>query len=139
MHEYTPSLARLAKLARTRKEFLASLLAVYQEQKKLDDQQLAEFLGCDVEALTHLALCRRPRLVPNFRPDIERIALHVQANPLRLMQLVRTAESLEDMRQEQNQAFLLAARDHDTTTGNDGSDEEETSSSNSSRGFRADQ
>lgn len=127
MNEYTPSLARLAKLARTRKAFLASLLAVYQEQKKLDDQQLAEFLGCDVEALTHLALCQRPRPVPNFWPDIERIASHVQADPLQLMKLVRTAESLEDMRQEQGQAFLLAARDHDAAIGDDGSNEEEAS------------
>lgn len=127
MNEYTPSLARLAKLARTREEFFASLLAVYQEQKKLNDQQLAEFLGCDVEALTHLALCQRPRPFPDFWPDIERIASHVQANPLQLMKLVRTAESLEDMRQEQSQAFLLAARDHDAVIGNDGSNEDETS------------
>ncbi len=126
MNEYTPSLARLAKLARARREFLASLLAVYQEQKKLDDQQLAEFLGCNVEALTHLALCQRPRPFPDFRHDIERIASHVQANPLQLAKLIRTAESLEDMRQEHSQAFLLAARDHDTVLSNDGSDEEET-------------
>ncbi len=125
MNEYTPSLARLAKLARTRREFLASLLAVYQEQKKLDDHQLAEFLGCGVEALTHLALCQRPRPFPDFRHDIERIASHVQANPLQLAKFIRTAESLEDMRQEHDQAFLLAARDHNTTISNDGSDEEE--------------
>src|SRR6266496_912368 len=99
MNEYTPSLARLAKLARARREFLASLLAVYQEQKKLDDQQLAEFLGCNVEALTHLALCQRPRPFPDFRHDIERIASHVQANPLQLAKLIRTAESLEDIRE----------------------------------------
>lgn len=114
MNEYTPSLTRLAELARTRSEFLASLLAVYQEQKKLNDQQLAEFLGCEVAALTHLALCQRPRPFPDFRHDVERIALHVQANPLQLAKLVRDAESLEDMRQEQGQASLLAARDYDT-------------------------
>ncbi len=126
MNEYTPSLARLAKLARTRREFLASLLAVYQEQKKLDDQQLAEFLGCDIEALTHLALCQRPRPFPDFRHDIERIASHIPTNPLQLAKLIRTAESLEDMRQEHSQEILLAARDHDMVPDNDGSDEEET-------------
>jgi hypothetical protein len=120
-NEYTPSFTRLAQLARTRRDFLASLVTIYQDQKKLDDRQLAAFLGCDVEALAHLALCRRPRPYPDFRQDVERIAQHVHANPLQLAKLVRSAESLEDMLQEQGEVLLLAARDREETQDDGGS------------------
>ena len=123
-NEYTPSFTRLARLARMRRDFLASLLTMYQDQKKLDDQQLAEFLGCDVEVLPHLALCLRPRPFPNFRQDVERIAQHVHANPLQLAKLIRSAESVEDMLQEQGEVSLLAARDREEILDGNGSDQE---------------
>ena len=125
-NEYTPSFTHLVQLARARRDFLASLLTIYQDQKKLDDQQLADFLSCDVEALPHLALCLRPRPFPDFRQDVERIAQHVHANPFQLAKLIRSAESAEDMLQEQGEVFLLAARDHEEIPDGGGDQEGET-------------
>ena len=40
--------------------FLASALADYARSERLDDAGLAGALGCAVDALTTLRLCRRP-------------------------------------------------------------------------------
>jgi hypothetical protein len=113
MNEYTSSLAHLVALAERRQGLLASLFAIYKQQKGRDNQQLAETLGCDLETLLRLALCERPRPAPHFRQDVEQIAQHLHMNPLQLAKFIRTAESLEDMRQEQDRTTLLAARDYE--------------------------
>jgi len=40
--------------------FLASVLATYPARPSLDDAELAAVLGCSVDVLTSLRLCRRP-------------------------------------------------------------------------------
>jgi hypothetical protein len=108
MNEYTPSLERLARLARKQQRFLASLLEIYQTQMAVDDSQLASFLDCNMEALTHLALCQRPRPFPYFQHDIERIAQHIHLDPLRLTELIEAAELQEKTLQENEFAFQSA-------------------------------
>jgi hypothetical protein len=115
MNDYTPSLDRLALLAREHPNLLAGPIALYKEQERLDDQQFAEMLGCEVEALSRLALCERPREAPHFREDVERIARYIHADIIQLAMLIRAAESRYALRQQPSTTSptLLAARDYE--------------------------
>ena len=96
MADYVPKLARLARLARERASFMASLLAIYQAQEELGDAELAQFLEMHVERLPLLALCRRPRIdAGNWDSDIEQIATYTKVNAARLAQLVQAATAYE--------------------------------------------
>jgi transcriptional regulator with XRE-family HTH domain len=114
MKHYRPSLDRLAQLAQQRPNLLAGPLHLYKEQEGLDDEQLATMLGCELEALSRLALCERPRPTPHFREDVERIAAYIHADMLQLAMLIRAAESREALSHRPGTArpTLLAARDH---------------------------
>lgn len=131
MKHYQPSLNRLAMLAKERPNLLASPLNLYKEQEGLNDEQLAASLGCDSEAIARLALCERPRPVPHFREDVERIATYIQADMLQLAMLIRAIEAREAFSSRSNVSppALLAARDHeelengDTLSKNNSTDE----------------
>lgn len=114
---YEPHLSRIARLASSRHSLMSSLMQLYREQEGMDDEQLAAFLECDVDALPRLALCRRPRQAPNFRGDIEAIAAHAQANSACIARMVRAAEATEAMKgaryEVSSSTMLMAARDHD--------------------------
>lgn len=111
----TPSLRRLALLAQQRPTLLAGLLALYKEQERLSDEQLAVLLHCDTEALPKLALCERPREAPHFREDVERIAAYISADGMQLARVIRAAESRAALQQRSGPSTptLLAARDRE--------------------------
>jgi hypothetical protein len=115
MNEYTPSIDRLALRARKHGNLLAGPIALYKEQEGLDDRQLAVMLECDVESLSRLALCERPRESPHFREDVERIAGYIHADILQLALLIRAAEARYALRQQKSTTSptLLAARDYE--------------------------
>jgi hypothetical protein len=115
MKHYKPSLDRLAHLALEHPNLLAGPLQLYKEQEGLDDQQLATMLGCELEAISRLALCERPRSAPHFREDVERIAAYIHADLLQLAMVIRAAESREALSHPHEAArpMLLAARDQD--------------------------
>lgn len=115
MNDSTLSLHRLALLARTRPALLANILALYQEQEELSDEQLATLLQCDVESLPKLALCERPREAPYFRQDVERIAAYIHADVKQLANVLRAAEARAALQQRSGitSPTLLAARDHE--------------------------
>ena len=127
MNDYSPSLERLAQLAQERPNLLAGPLAVYKEQEGLDEQQLANLLGCEPGALLRLALCERPRQAPHFREDVKRIAAYIHADTMQLAMLIRAAESREALRQRSGAIppALLAARDNEEAeeSGTEGEDE----------------
>jgi len=117
MSDYTPSLHRLAKLARDQRTLLAGLLVLYQDQEQLSDPALGELLGGGESSLTKLALCQRPRMeAAHFRSDIERIADYAQVSATQLARLVRAAVVYEKRAADTsaNRPILLAARDHET-------------------------
>lgn len=117
MSDYTPSLHRLAQLARDQRTLLAGLLVLYEEQENLKEPELAALLGADRDALTKLALCQRPRMeAAHFRNDIERIADYAQVSATQLARLVRAAVVYEKRAADTsaNRPILLAARDHET-------------------------
>lgn len=115
MKHYEPSLNRLVTLAKERSNLLAGLLTLYKEQERLDDEQLAERLGCEIEAIARLALCERPRSGPHFREDVQRIATYIHADMLQLAMLIRALEAREAFSHQSSATSptLLAARDHE--------------------------
>ncbi|MBI1917673.1 MAG: hypothetical protein HYS12_23505 [Planctomycetes bacterium] len=75
--------------------FFASMLAAYQERHGLDDDGLAALLGCSLDVLTDLRLCRRPgAAAPRWtvEEDIARIAGHFSIDAAALHSLTVTAD-----------------------------------------------
>jgi hypothetical protein len=53
---------------------LASALAAYQQRHNLDDAALAAVLGCALDVLTQLRLCRRPGAALPSRTAVDDVA-----------------------------------------------------------------
>ncbi len=112
-----PYLTHLAQRVDDAPDFLAFALAEYARGERLDDAGLAGRLGCPVETLTHLRLCRMPREQPPFFwKDVEQIAERFGLQPDDLAGIVRRGLSLFHLRhhpadQRQPSGFLMAARD----------------------------
>ena len=112
-----PYLAHLAERVTEAPDFLACALAEYARSERLDDAALAARLGCSVETLTHLRLCRMPRAqAPLFWQDVEKIAARFSVNAEALAEGVRRGQALIILRnvevgRTQEAGFLLAARD----------------------------
>src|SRR5262249_26150942 len=109
--------SRLGELARRVQSdpfFLASALADYANSEGLDEQGLARRLGCPVETLTSLGLCRRPHPEPAlFRQDIDRITLRFGVKVDVLAEIVRRSDALSVIRQgaKSERGLLMAAQD----------------------------
>lgn len=108
-------LVRAAERAAANPFFMASALTVYQVEHGLDDAALAAWLGCGVEQLPRLRLCRHPDADPGrFRAGVEQIAAYAGVSPFRLAALLREADALAALHSGQREsAGLLAARDAD--------------------------
>lgn len=114
----TNPLAALAAKAAGDPFFLGFALAEYARAEGLTDDRLAAHLGCPVEDLTMLRLCRAPRPDPDgFRADVERVAGRFGVDPGRLAAVVRQAEAVVRLRAAgavtAEPGFFLAARDGD--------------------------
>lgn len=112
----SPYLAHLARRVSDAPDFLACALAEYARSERLEDAGLAARLGCPVEILTHLRLCRMPRTEPpHFWQDVEQIAKRFSVNTEALADVARRGQSLFHLRkaagQKEASGFLLAARD----------------------------
>lgn len=110
---------RAALRAGRRHTFLASALEAYQAQQRMSRADLAAYLGCALEDLPKLALCRLPEpTAPRFRQDVERIAAYVPVDSSRLAQLLRQVAALTALQStpqvqssDHRPGFLLAARE----------------------------
>jgi hypothetical protein len=96
--------------------FMASTLAHYRTELRLNDQQLAKALGCNVEALTSLALCRTPRVEDEklFLSDVQAIAKYAGCDWTELAKVIRIAQSLGTLKRftgARADQLLKAARD----------------------------
>lgn len=96
--------------------FMASVLANYRTEFRLDDKQLAKALNCKVEALTSLAFCRTPRLDDEklFLSDLQEIARYVDCDWNELARVVRSVQSLATLKRFSGMSevqLLKAARD----------------------------
>ena len=97
--------------------FLAHPLAEFARSERLDDPALAAHLGCRVEDLTMLRLCRAPTDSAEFRADVAAVAGRFGIDPTALAEAVRLGQGLAELRQAAPAAaepgVLLAARDAD--------------------------
>ncbi len=94
--------------------FLGAILHCYAESEQLTPAALANYLGCSVETLPQVQLCRAPRAEAGaFTHDIELIANRFHLDTERLMEVVRHGQALQRLRAASSAAAgsLLAARD----------------------------
>lgn len=106
--------ARAAHAAAARPTFLGWVLKRYQELEKLDNPDLAAWLGVETGALSQLALCRLPR-PEQFAADIGTITKRCNGDPYRLAAMIRTVQALESFAGLPSEGFgvLAAAREND--------------------------
>jgi hypothetical protein len=110
---------RIAMFARRVEDdpfFLASALREYAQSENLDESGLATVLGCSVELLTLVAICRRPHPEPGrFQRDIDLIAARFDVRAGALAEIVRRAEVIAAMRRgiPTERGLLIAARERD--------------------------
>lgn len=107
-------LSSLARRAEERPTFLAGLLAAYAHSEDLSDVDLAARLGCPVEQLSRLKLCRAPRSEPaEMLEDVARLAERFGVDEAVLRQAVLRGRVVLRLRQGSD-GILLAARDRET-------------------------
>jgi hypothetical protein len=117
----TPSLVRAAQRAVSSPFFLARILKEYQQAHHLDNEALAMFLGCHVDDLPRLALCRRPAQEQQaFVHDIDHLAQRFHLHADQLAAIVRQVDTLTIWQQQMpfhqqttSPGMLSAARDRD--------------------------
>jgi len=96
--------------------FLGCPLALYARSEALDEKGLVAVLGCSVESLTRIRLCRAPAASsPEFHADLERVATRFNVPVDALIEVVRRGQAIWEMmkRAEPSKGTLLAARDLD--------------------------
>jgi hypothetical protein len=101
--------------------FLAAALAVYARSEGLDDAGLAARLGCTVEQLPLVRLCRAPRSdAQGRREDVAAIAGHLGLDERMLMAVVKRATVLAGFQAAAvapTAGQLMAARDREQPPG----------------------
>lgn len=110
-HE-TAILRRAAARARTRPEFMARVLAVYQDIESMTEAHLREHLGVTEANWPRLELCLRPR-AEAFLKDVTQIAQGFGIDRGELAAVIRRVDAVEtvQLRDQPGQAgTLLAAR-----------------------------
>lgn len=115
----TELLSHAAKRASQHPFFLAADLEQFRAHRGIHEADLARFLGCSLEVLPKVALCRRPDPEsPRFRSDIHRIADAFGLQTDHLVQLIREVDVLKVLgeaspaaEQEMARGLLVAARD----------------------------
>ncbi|MBY0528470.1 MAG: hypothetical protein K2R98_34080 [Gemmataceae bacterium] len=95
--------------------FLAAALECFAASENCDDGAVAARLGCPVETLTHLRLCRMPRpKQPFFWQDVQTIASRFSLDAEALAEVVRHGQSILQLRSvdaESPRGKFMAARD----------------------------
>lgn len=96
--------------------FMASIFADYRTALRLNDQQIAKALDCNIADLTSLALCRTPRLNDEklFLSDVQAIANYIGCDWGELAKIIRIARSVSTLTRYKGRPesqLLKAARD----------------------------
>jgi len=93
---------------------LGSVLDEYCRIEVLTVDQLAAFLGCSLDSLAWLALCRKPSR-EHFAEDISKVAERFHVEARKLASIMRRVEVVTVLRRtvdvEDANSLLLAARD----------------------------
>jgi hypothetical protein len=107
-------LQRAAQRTSERPWSLGSVLDEFGRTEDMAREQVAEFLGCGVETLQWLAICRKPD-ADEFVDDVRLIAKRFNLDASKLAQLIRRTESVAALSRAKvtEDGLLLAARDRD--------------------------
>lgn len=98
-----------------------SLGAVFAEYSRLEGRTLDEVaatLGCNMDTLGWLSLCRRPSS-ERFSEDLQVIVKRFPVDTIRLSEIIRRVAAIEALRKgktsadDTTESLLLAARDRD--------------------------
>src|SRR5258708_4679376 len=82
--------------------FLGCPLRLFAKSAGLEEQQFAERLGCSLETLVLLQLCRAPGAEPGrFQKDIARITTKYRVNADVLTEAVRRGQAIWHLQQDQ--------------------------------------
>src|SRR5437867_11215769 len=100
-----PGLRWFARRASTDAFFLGRALAEYQAMRGIDDRKIAKMLQCTIEALSRLAVCRRPNdQSAKFREEVQRVATFAPCNADQRVQLLRDVAAVAAIRDERSEA-----------------------------------
>ncbi len=95
---------------------LGAALVEYCRDEGLTREQLSSLLGCSLQSLEWLSLCRRPAL-EQFADDVSKISERFHIDASRLAQIVRRVDAVVVLRRtiklQDEDPLLLAARDRD--------------------------
>ncbi len=95
---------------------LGAALDEYRRNEGLTREQLSSLLGCSLDVLAWLSLCRGPG-PEQFAEDVSKIADRFQIDASKLAQIVRRVDAVAVLRRainaQEEDPLLLAARDRD--------------------------
>lgn len=91
-------LSALARRLRNDPRYMAYVLAVYQTQENLTDEELGRELGTLPLLAVRLSLCKRPdAMSPNFAEQVREIADFILIDEERLAHVLRQVDAVEKL------------------------------------------
>jgi len=124
------ALARAVQKAQNHNFFLGNILSEFQRLNNLDEKKLAASLGCDIQNLPLLALCRCPLTSQTtFASDVDHLTYRFGLHANQLANIIREVEALQALRGQLMSnsvapGLLLAARDRENSAITDEGDNE---------------
>ena len=113
--DLTALLARAARRASERPEYLAWVFGRYAETEQASEQEFCTILRISALDFQRLGLCLRPRH-DSFVKDVKQIAARFELNVGELAKILRHVEAMEAMKQDTGEqmikevGLMLAAR-----------------------------
>jgi hypothetical protein len=109
---FPSAMSELVKRLRENPDYMAFVLARYQEQESISDEDLAGALGTLPDLAIRLALCRRPDTgAPDFAARVRQIADYTLMDESLLANIIRQVSSLHALSTASEGQLLSAARD----------------------------
>src|SRR5438128_5039511 len=96
--ESTAALTRLARRLQSDQRYMSYVLAAYQRQESLTDEELAEQLGTLPALVVRLSLCKRPiSSSTQFAERVRELADYTLTDEAQLAVIIRQVDALEKL------------------------------------------
>jgi hypothetical protein len=89
-------LAALAQRLRKDPGFMAHVLALYQQEKRIDDQALTQELRAFPEMIVRLALCKRPQAGTSFAVQVRELSDYTLIDEVALERIIRKVDRFSE-------------------------------------------
>ena len=121
MSRQAEHLALAARKAEMREQYVASTLAQYRQQERLEEKELREKLDCFGEDYYRLALCQTPDVrSEHFSEAVRHVASFANASAVELAKIIKQVQSIQTLSSAEAEmtrdATLLAARDRSSNS-----------------------